>query len=467
MRRRFFGIYGKMFFYTMLILAFVILVMFTFFSDQIKSVVEATQQQQIRNLLQPLITQTNGKSDEEIASIAKSFYEKNASFEFSFQAEDGRVIYQTENFVKLPQEIGIPPQENTVIKGLKSITNVSSEERLQFMTFTENGMLLNVSNMISGTSIYNEVIKSTLIAFALIFMVGICGAAFFAWHIAKPIQKIAGATKKMANLEPVSAPFSSKDEIGELASDVYKMYKKLKTTIRQLECEIEREKEMEENQRYFFSAASHELKTPIAATSALLEGMLENVIDPSEYPRYLRECLKMMSKQSNLVSEILEIVSLSNDTIPEKKTQVNLNEYITNALLPYLAIAEQNEQNIDVDIPKSIFCVFDVNLLGKAFSNIVMNAIQNTPEKGKIQIFAKQTPNNVRLCVLNNAVSIPNEMITKLFEPFYRADEARNREQGRSGLGLTIVKKTMELMKVPYALENTNEGVLFRMDLPS
>lgn len=58
-------------------------------------------------------------------------------------------------------------------------------------------------------------------------------------------------------------------------------------------------------------------------------------------------------------------------------------------------------------------------------------------------------------------------MITKLFEPFYRADEARNREQGRSGLGLTIVKKTMELMKVPYALENTNEGVLFRMDLPS
>ena len=383
----------------MLILAFVILVIFTFFSDQIKSVVVATQQQQIRNLLQPLITQTNGKSDEEIASIAKSFYEKNASFEFSFQAEDGRVIYQTENFVKLPQEVGIPPQENTVIKGLKSIMNISSEKRLQFMTFTENGMLLNVSNMISDTSIYNEVIKSTLIAFALIFMVGICGAAFFAWHIAKPIQKIAGATKKMANLEPVSAPFSSKDEIGELASDVYKMYKKLKTTIRQLECEIEREKEMEENQRYFFSAASHELKTPIAATSALLEGMLENVIDPSEYPRYLRECL-VMSKQSNLVSEILEIVSLSNDTITEKKMQVNLNEYTTNVLLPYLAIAELNEQNIEVDIPKSIFCVFDVNLFGKAFSNIVMNAIQNTPEKGNIQIFAKQTPNSKQRSVM-------------------------------------------------------------------
>ncbi|KPU44487.1 hypothetical protein OXPF_19810 [Oxobacter pfennigii] len=67
--------------------------------------------------------------------------------------------------------------------------------------------------------------------------------------------------------EYVPSPVPRRDEIGQLAGDVYKMYKKLKLTIGQLEKEIEYEKEMEENQRYSFSAASHELKTPIAATS--------------------------------------------------------------------------------------------------------------------------------------------------------------------------------------------------------
>ncbi|MRA64088.1 vancomycin resistance histidine kinase VanS, partial [Bacillus thuringiensis] len=81
--------------------------------------------------------------------------------------------------------------------------------------------------------------------------------------------------------------------------------------------EILRVREMEEAQRYFFSAASHELKTPIAATSILLEGMLENVGDYKDHPKYLRECMKMMDAQDNVISEILEIVNLSDGKISQ------------------------------------------------------------------------------------------------------------------------------------------------------
>ena len=82
----------------------------------------------------------------------------------------------------------------------------------------------------------------------------------------------------MACLESVPFPVARRDEVGQLAKDVHDMYEKLKQTISKLEAEILREKEMEENQRYFFSAASHELKTPIAASSALLEGMIAGIV---------------------------------------------------------------------------------------------------------------------------------------------------------------------------------------------
>ena len=67
---------------------------------------------------------------------------------------------------------------------------------------------------------------------------------------------------------------------------------------------------------------------------------------------------------------------------------------------------------------------------------------------------------------MNTGARIDDEILPKLFDPFYRVDKARSRKGGRSGLGLTIVKKTLEAMDIAFALENTTDGVLFWMDLP-
>ncbi|MDU5145514.1 MAG: HAMP domain-containing sensor histidine kinase [Paenibacillus dendritiformis] len=471
-KRRLFGIYGKVFFYTALILLFVIFFMFIFFFDQVKSVVESTQRQQISEVFQPLLNHLHGKSDDEIRNMANSFHEKNTSFEFCLEAANGQILYQTENFNMIQNDIELPPSNNVIVKGnvfterkFHFITGDSSE-RFQFLVKASGGVTLYVTGTISGTKVYSEFIEKMVFAFVLIFMASLLAAALFARQIAKPIEKIAKDTKKMADLEPVPAPASRKDEIGQLAGDVYKMYKTLQVTIQQLEIEIEREKEMEENQRYFFSAASHELKTPIAATSALLEGMLEKVIAPGEYPEYLRECLKMMNEQNKLVSEILEIVTLSNDMTAQEQERINLNEFMTGILSFYRTLADVREQRIDVDIPENLCCTLDPSLFRKALSNIVMNAVQNTPEGGQIHIYAQEVNTSVRLCVYNNGVRIEEKMLRKLFEPFYREDKARSRDQGRSGLGLTIVKKALDFMGIPFALENAENGVLFRMDLP-
>ena len=470
-KRRLFGIYGKVFFYTMLILLFVIFFMFTFFYDQIKSVVEATQRQQISEVFQPLINTLNGKSDEEIIDIAKNFHKKNTSFKFSLQDTEGNILYQTENFTMPKAQSQFRQSSNIVVKGnmLKKLEfnfiTADSSGRFHFLA-NNSGIRLYVTGTISGTSVYNQFIGKMIFTFIMLIMASLIAAAIFARRIAKPIEKIAEDTKNMANLEPVLAPVSRKDEIGQLAGDVYKMYDKLKITINQLEFEIEQKKEMEENQLYFFSAASHELKTPIASTIALLEGMLENIIPPAEYPQYLRECLKMMNEQTKLVSEILEIVTLSNNMTKQEQKRINLNEYMAGILSYYQTLAKMKQQSIQVDVPENLVCTFDPILFRKALSNIVMNAVQNTKAGGQIQIYTEEMEKSVRLCVLNKGVTIQAEILSKLFEPFYREDTGRSRIQGRSGLGLTIVKKSLDVMGIPFALENVINGVLFRMDLP-
>lgn len=475
MKYKLFGIFGKVFFYTLLILVLVISVMAVFFADQIKSVVESTQREQIAKVFQSFVADVKGKSTDEVVRIAQDFHSKNASFEFAVISSDLRILYRTDNF-KMPQNDvqlpKLPELPNVIVKGgtfqveKSHFTTSSLLEKYSFVTMLSGNVRLLVSGTISSENVYREFLEKTTVAFLILLIASIAAAFLFAHRIAKPIQNIARDARRMSHLEPVpSPPTARKDEIGTLAQDVYKMYLALKSTIRQLETEIEREKEMEENQRYFFSAASHELKTPIAATSALLEGMLERVIEPSEYPAALRECLKMMKEQNKLVSEILEIVALNNHALGLRKERVNLRQLVVSCMPAYLSIAEARKQTLELAIPEYVHCTVDTKLFGKAFSNAVLNAIQNTPDGGHIQVYTIETEGGVRLCVLNRDVRIPQDLLPKLFEPFYRENKARSREQGRSGLGLTIVRKALDFMGIGYSLENTEQGVLFRMDL--
>jgi two-component system sensor histidine kinase VanS len=95
-----------------------------------------------------------------------------------------------------------------------------------------------------------------------------------------------------------------------------------------------------------------------------------------------------------------------------------------------------------------------------------LNAVQNAPKGGEVRIWSEPSTFGQRLCVFNTGARIDDAILSKLFDPFYRVDEARSGKKGRSGLGLTIVQKTLEAMNVDFALENTTDGVLFWMDLP-
>jgi two-component system sensor histidine kinase VanS len=180
----------------------------------------------------------------------------------------------------------------------------------------------------------------------------------------------------------------------------------------------------------------------------------------------------MMDAQSRVISEILEIVNLSNGKIVPVPEKLDVRHTVADVLPDFQILSEANGQRILADIPDEPSraggqtCFADPKMLQKALSNILLNAVQNTPKGGEIRIWSEPVAERYRLCVLNTGVQIDEAVLPKLFAPFYREDKARSRKNGRSGLGLTIVQKTLELMNVNFALENIPDGVLFWMDLP-
>lgn len=459
--RTLFGIYGKILSYTLLILLVVIVVIAVFFSNQINIMLEDMEIRQFKSMFEPLITQFEGNTREEMIISAVEFHEKNTSIEFYILAENGNPIYITPG--AMVPESNLPVR----VKGdpdAKDDLNLQmlSEDKLQMSIRLPNGSTVFMMGESFLSSIYKEFVAKTIAVLVCLFVAGAICAAAFAWRITKPIKRLAHDTQQMSDLNFVPPPVVRKDEIGQLAEYVYKMYEDLKT-------EIEREREMEENQRYFFSAASYELKTPVAAVNNLLESMIEEWIPPAEYKKSMRECLKINNTQGKLISEIIDIVRLSNE-----KTQFNIEpenlQIIIQTILPsYQTLADAKEQIITVSVPETLMCVVDRHMFSRVISNIIMNAVQNTPEHGEIRIWSenKNDAPTIRLNILNTNTLIEEEVISKLFEPFYRMDKVRNKSAGHSGLGLTIVKKALDCMNIPFSLENTTEGVLFWMDIPA
>lgn len=536
------GIFGKVFLYTLIFLVITILVAAVVFAQQFIDYYNYLQIRQYTAVFEPLKTSVLEEGNiEKIVKIADSFHDKNQSYSFRIETKGGNVVYTTTqkesrstnpsvvigtamdtaesviresagNNTRIDIKKDDRAENGTVIATLiQSVDGIINNQKTESATSIlesgpaasaysgsvvmdlDNDLLLRMSDNTERADIQETFVGKVLMVTVLLLCFSVMGAVFLARGITRPITRLAEDAKRMANLEIVSHRDHRSDEVGQLARDVHRMYEKLKLTISELENEIRREKEMEENQRYFFSAASHELKTPIAAASALLEGMIAGIGDYKNHPKYLRECLNMMNTQNRIITAILKIVTLSDQSLLPQREEVAILHVISSLLPEYEPLAEKKGQSIMVDVPASATCFTDRVMFSNVISNIMMNAIQNSPEgeqifirweqrtvetrqnrfegnstdpEGGVTGLSKTTSKACGLSVRNTNAAIDDEIKERLFDPFFRADKARSRGEGRSGLGLTIVKKNLDILELPFELRNEGNDVVFRMELP-
>ena len=306
-----------------------------------------------------------------------------------------------------------------------------------------------------------------------IFFMSILFSVIYSRYITKPIIELSSTSQKMAqlNFEPHGNSNRS-DEIGilsdslnTLADNLQHTLAELKKSNSELEAEISKERELEKKQQEFFSAASHELKTPLTILKGHLMGMLNKVKGYENQESYMERSLAVVEKMETLVKELLYVSKTDGKQRTEYKT-IDFAELLRVQIADVTDLLSEKEISLSVDIPDKILCDADPAQMERAIQNVLVNAIRYSPNGEAIYISLSNDKNTVSCKVENTGVHIPEEMIPHLFEAFYRADTSRNRNTGGTGLGLYIVRKIMELHHAKYGIQNTSRGVVFWLEMP-
>lgn len=305
---------------------------------------------------------------------------------------------------------------------------------------------------------------------SVIFLLAFGMGAAYTRYITGPVLGISRAAKAMSCMDWKNSRlfFRRRDEIGSLARSIDHTSHILEQVLSQrdeanalLRTELEKQKKLDQEQQEFFAAASHELKTPVTVLKGQLTGMLYQVGAYRDRDLYLKKSLKTVEEMESRILKILEVSRMERAERKAEIRRLELSQLLRESYAPYEDLMEDKGLTLRLSIPDSFQVLGDPRLLKSALENILENAVKYSPPGEEIRISVhkeQEEPEYCRLALENTGVRIPEEKISRLFQPFYRVEGSRNKETGGSGLGLYLVKKALELQKITYTAENTEDG---------
>ena len=318
----------------------------------------------------------------------------------------------------------------------------------------------------------------------IVIIVGGIAIIYISKTFSSPISELNNIAKKMANLD-----FSHKyavtdddDEINELGESINMMSDKLETTINQLrstnielERDIEKKSKIDEMRKSFISDVSHELKTPIALIQGYSEGLLENVNDDPESRKFYAEViLDETNKMDKMVRQLIELTKLEYEKREFNNRTFNIVELEKEIVRTSKVMIDEKQTEVIFETPDKIDVFADDMYLSQIITNYLTNAIKHVKDVDgekyiKITNVVLQDKQKARVTVFNTGENISEENLNRIWNRFFKADEARNREDGGSGIGLSIVRAIMNNYGNDYGVKNKPKGVefYFEVDLQS
>ncbi|MGH3718757.1 MAG: sensor histidine kinase [Pseudonocardiaceae bacterium] len=197
---------------------------------------------------------------------------------------------------------------------------------------------------------------------------------------------------------------------------------------------------LEATRRDFVANVSHELKTPVGAMALLAEAVLDAADDPHEVRRFGIKILNEANRLGTLVTELIALSRLQGaEKLPELAT-VEVDKVVQQALGRCRLVAESANIRITVDPPSGLLLNGDATLLVTALSNLLDNAVSYSTPGSPVSISRRLESGFVEIAVTDRGLGIAHEHQERVFERFFRIDQARSRSTGGTGLGLAIVK---------------------------
>ncbi len=365
------------------------------------------------------------------------------------------------------------------------ISEIKDEDtNINYITFIsnlDNGYRIYIRMPISSIEESVKISNNFLYYIALFVIVfGGIILSIVSRRFSEPIEELDDIAKKMANLD-----FSQKykisqanDEIDNLGASINELSDKLERTINQLkstnlelEKDVEEKSKIDEMRKSFISDVSHELKTPIALIQGYSEGLIENINSDEESRKFYAEViLDEATKMDKLVKQLLELMKLEYGKKNFNNTNFNIVE-LEKEIIRKSEVMIQKEQ-IKVKMPEEadIEVYADDFYIEQVITNYITNAIKYCDEinnEKEIRISNNKLGKKVRITIFNSSKGLSDEELVHIWNRFYKTDESRNRDNGGTGIGLSLVKAIMNNYGNEYGAKNVEGGVEFYFDLDS
>ena len=292
------------------------------------------------------------------------------------------------------------------------------------------------------------------------FLTGIAAVALalalvqlLAHGMTRPLREMVGASRAMSRGEyerRVTA--TSRDEVGELGRAFNRMAADL--------AEVDRVR------RDLVANVSHELRTPLGALRAMLENLVDGV--ETTEPEKLSAMLEQVERLGGLVEQLLELSKLESGAVPLERAPVHASALLERVATDWRQGALARGVGLQLVVePDNLVLNGDEARLHQVVSNLVANAIRHAPAGSAVTLAARTNGRGALLEVIDEGPGIPRAEAERVFERFYRSDQARSSGDGGSGLGLAIARWIVELHDGTIRTEErTPTGCRMVVELP-
>jgi signal transduction histidine kinase len=203
-------------------------------------------------------------------------------------------------------------------------------------------------------------------------------------------------------------------------------------------------KQLEEMRQEFISNVSHEIQSPLTSIMGFARALQLNQLSGEERSHYLSIIETESRRLSKLSDNLMKLTSLETKHHPFERHSYRLDQQIRMIILACEPHWTEKELELDVSLEK-VDITADEDLMSQVWTNLIHNSIKFTPKLGTIRVHLHQVDGKTVVKITDTGIGISKKDQVHIFERFYKADKARDRSKGGSGLGLSIVKKIIEM----------------------
>lgn len=301
----------------------------------------------------------------------------------------------------------------------------------------------------------NNLLVILLVANPILIVISCFAGYFLINRSFSPVREIVSSAKKItaADLSHRIESMSSKDEIAELTATFNEMISRLEISFKQV--------------KQFTGDVSHELKTPLTVIRSEIEVALRKKRDKQEYIATLASALTEVKELQKIIDNLLFLSRTAAKSDHMRFKTISIDKIIRDVFEYVQVLAEEKKIGFVLREVQPAAVAGDEALLKRVFFNLFENSIKYSGPGGEVEICLEKEAGFARISIKDKGVGIAGENLPYIFDTFFRVDKSRSRKTGSIGLGLSIVKRIVELHKGRIEVESTKgEGSTFTLFFP-